>query len=156
MNIFFPPNQDRVFVVMFFLGLLLGVIYDMFKIKRHIITTNKWLLIIDDVIFSILSIILFLLTVFIVNNGVLRWFEPFMCFVGLSIYRMTISRLVLKCAYFVSDILTGIIKFALRILVFPIMLLIKTLNKHILKPSIVIMFRKKQQHRITSNFHKFT
>ncbi len=156
MNIFYPPNQDRVFIVMFFLGLLLGVLYDMFKIKRHIITTKGFLLIIDDILFSTLSIVLFLLAVFIVNNGAFRWFEPFSCLVGFYVYRATVSRPVLKCAYALSDLLIYIVKTSVRLILSPILLLIRVLDKHIFKPSKIIVFRKRQLHRISSKLYKFT
>jgi len=155
MNIFFPTNQDRVFTVMFLLGIVLGILYDLFKIKRHILRAGKCFLIIDDLLFSVLSIILFLLTVFTVNNGIFRWFELFFCFVGFCVYRATISRLFLKLAFSVSDILTYIFKAAIRIILFPIVFVSDQLKKHFLVPIIIIVSRKNRQRKITSTFYKF-
>lgn len=121
MNIFFPPNQLEAFVSMTFIGFLLGVIYDSFKIKRELFGTTYLILIIDDFIFSFLFIVVFLFSVFIFNHGIFRWQQIFFCCVGFLIYRMTLSRLIMP--FFRRVVL--LIKLILKTLLRPLNLLYK-------------------------------
>ena len=146
MTIFFPPEQEKIFPIMFVLGVFISVIYDLFSLKRHITGNNSLSVFLDDVVFSITSITLFLMTVFVVNNGIFRWFEVVSCFVGLFLYHLSLSRLFLKFAYALADILMFAFKKILNMFFYPFMFLCK----HIFYPIINNYKRELQLRRIKS------
>ena len=119
MNIFFPPFQDRVFIFFFIIGVALGIIYDLFKIKRRLFGQNIVGLFIDDIVFSFLSCIIVLVSVFVFNNGIVRWFEFVMCMCGFIIYRITLSKLLLTIFYCVIDSFRRALKQLAAILFLP-------------------------------------
>ena len=148
MNIFFPPHQEKVFVVMLVFGFFIGFLYDVFKIKRRLIGQNKFILFVDDLIFSITSIVLFLLTVFVSNNGIFRWFEIFFWFIGFCLYRMTLSKILILVCYKVIDCTVYILK---KLFAYPIRVIIGLLLVLItpIKNSYVIFKEKRNVMKFT-------
>lgn len=104
MNIFFHENQQALFFVMTVVGLISGFVFDIFKIKQNVFGKNTFVVLIDDLIFSVITILLFLFSVFIFNNGVFRWFELLFYIVGFYLYRVSVSRIFVLSASFVLRI----------------------------------------------------
>lgn len=156
MNIFFPPYQEKIISVMLILGVILGVVYDLFKVKRHIFGSKYVFVFIDDVLFSVSSVTAFLMSVFIVNNGIFRWFEAFLCFIGFLLYRVLLSRILLRCMYTVADIIIAVVKQAFSLILFPFIYLLKLFDKCFFAPTRLCIFRRVSQKRITSSFHRLS
>lgn len=95
MNIFFPPHQETVFALMSLVGALLGFIYDAFKFKRILFGKCTLVLFFDDFTFMLISCVIFILSVFILNNGRIRWYEFAFCIIGFSVYRITLSKIIM-------------------------------------------------------------
>lgn len=95
MNILFSPNQHIVIAGMFVVGFFLGFIYDLLKIKRIVFGSCFLVLFIDDILFSFFSLFAFMLSAFVLNSGIVRWFELFCLIFGFVVYRLSISRLVI-------------------------------------------------------------
>lgn len=120
MNIFYPPEQEKMFLVMLILGVILGCFYDVFRIKRSFFGNNIVVLFFDDLLFSLASVLIFLFTVFVFNNGHFRWFEVFFLIIGFCLYIATFSRLVLFVAYKAIDCLRYLTKYVIKVIFAPL------------------------------------
>jgi hypothetical protein len=123
MNIFFPPHQEKVFVIMLIFGVISGVLFDLFRVKRHLLGENSVILFADDLIFSLLTLLLFLFTVFVANNGIFRWYEVLFSLIGFWLYRLTLSKTLIFVSFKVIDF----VKKLLGIAAFPVKLIFSIL-----------------------------
>lgn len=110
MKIFFPPNQEYVFLSTLVLGIFLGILYDAFSVKRKLICDNAVVCFIDDCLFVSISGIMFLVCVFITNNGIIRWYEFFCCLTGFLLYKSTVSLVVMALMKRIVSVIHLILK----------------------------------------------
>ena len=121
---FYVTNQNYVVLCLFVIGVVIGVIYDIFKIKREIFGKNVIFYYLDDLLFSFIYTTIFVFAIFLTNYGYVRWYEIVSAFIGFIIYKSTISNIFVK-------ITTEAIRFVLKIL--------KVIIGIIFKPIIVIL-----------------
>ncbi len=95
MDIYYPGNQGNVVLYFLLLGVFLGLLYDVFKVKRLFLGEFKAVLLVDDVIYMALTGIIMTFFAFCVNNGRMRWYEFAPPILGFFAYRATISKIVL-------------------------------------------------------------
>lgn len=136
MNIFFPPHQEIVAVISLASGIAIGLLYDLFVIKRMLFSSHTAVLIIDDILFMLLSACIFMCAVFVTNNGIIRWYEIVCTLTGFTIYKYTISKLFIflcdKVTTFIKSVFKAILKFAFKLIKFTFLPLILILRVIIL------------------------
>ena len=129
MQIYYPENQRTVFLYFLAVGVFLGIVFDVLRIKREFFGTSRLVLFFDDLAYMLFCTCVLILGVFRVNNGNLRWFEFLSPCIGFLVYRSTVSKLVIKFFFFLSRLIKRIFRavcaFAMRVL--------KTLLKPVLK-----------------------
>ena len=89
-------NQTFLFIIFTLIGILIGVIFDFFRILRKSFTTKDFVTYIEDVCFWIITEIIVLYSIYIFCNGELRFFIILGIFMGLAIYMFTISKYIIK------------------------------------------------------------
>lgn len=87
--------QLKDFAIMFFVGMILGLIYGLVN-TFHQIKPNVIIRIISDLIFSILTFVTFIFTVNIINCGQIRLFLLVGFLLGLLIERITLGKIFAK------------------------------------------------------------
>lgn len=112
---FFDSNQFFVFLIAQALGFVIGIYYDVFRIKRLMFGNGKVQLFFDDLLFTQTSCIIIIVYVFMANNGIYRWYEFISVLLGFALYRVTLSKTVM----FVFEKLIFLLKLALRALLVP-------------------------------------
>ena len=95
MTIFFPPHQEIAILFLVITGFVCGIFYDVLAVKRKLVGEQYVFLLFDDIIFVLFSVILFLISVFVVNNGIVRWYEFMGFLVRFVFYKLTLSRIVM-------------------------------------------------------------
>ena len=105
-------SQGQIFIVFLIIGVFIGVIFDFFRATRKAFKTSDFLTNIQDIIFIGISGILIVNNLIIINNGEIRFYIILSFIIGLIIYFLTISKLVLKIFYI-------FIKLFKKILFFP-------------------------------------
>ena len=155
MSIFYPPGQEKIFAVMLVFGAVMGVLFDMFKIKRRLLGNSVPVIFLDDLIFSLVSVIAFLFTVFVANNGIFRWFEVFFAALGFCLYRLTLSKFVLIVFYKIIDLFLFAVRRTLQIIFYPVKCLLNLLYVALL-PFLYVFIRSLNKKRITNCFDKLT
>ena len=152
MTIFYPPFQEKVFIIMLIFGMIVGFIYDLFLIKRRLFGTNCFVLFVDDLLFVFISLISFLFTVFCVNNGIFRWYEMLFSFLGFVLYRTTVSRLILFISYKIVDLSVYLLKLVCRIFISPFTFVFKKIVL-LSKPLLNLTTRLFYVYKITKTFN---
>ena len=133
-------NQAYLFLIFFINGILIGLLFDLFRISRKVFKTSDFVTYIEDILFWILSGIIVLYSIFIFNNGELRLFMFLGILLGTIIYMLLLSSFIIK----INIKIINFIKKILEIIFIPFKLIYKTIIKFLLKPSmfIIINIRK--------------
>ena len=126
-------NQAYLFLVFSLTGVVIGILFDFFRILRRSIKTSNIVTYIQDILFWILTGIIVLYNIWYFNNGELRIFVFLGLIIGILIYMTTLSNIVAK-------IFTKILVFLINILKMPLKVIYKLLNKIITR--ITIFFNK--------------
>lgn len=80
----------------FLLGIIITFVYDNIRVLRRVIPHNTFFLSIEDLFFWIFVAIYIFLLQHRENNGVFRWFSVIGAFLGMIIYRKSISNFYIK------------------------------------------------------------
>ena len=75
---------------------------------------------IEDILFWIITGIIILYTIFVFNNGEIRFFMFVGIFIGTLLYMLLISKYIIKASVSIIKILKKIVKFIFKLIIFPI------------------------------------
>ena len=120
-------NQAYLFLIFILAGLIIGFLFDFFRILRKTIKTSDFVTYMQDFIFWILTGVIILYFIFTFNNGEIRLFLFLGIMTGILIYMLLLSKFIIK-------INVAIINFFKKILEIPIKLLVKVIRKIFFKP----------------------
>ena len=131
-------NQTYLFIVFTIVGIIIGVLFDIFRILRKSFKTKDIVTYMEDILFWILTGIIILFSMYKFSNGELRFFMIIGIIMGTLMYMITFSKYVIKISVFIINIIKTII-------VYPIKVIEKILKKIIFRPIciICISFKKK-------------
>lgn len=121
-------NQAYLFLVFSITGVIIGILFDIFRILRRTIKTSNIITYIEDVLFWILTGLLVLYNIWYFNNGEIRIFMFLGIILGVLIYMSTLSNIIIK-------VFSKILKTIINILELPIKTIIAILQKIISKIS---------------------
>ncbi len=101
MEILFGRAVLPVLVAYFVCGVLWGMLYDLMRIKRELLPSPAIIVFFEDILFMFVGGAFVLLCAYAYNNGNYRWYELPVMLMGVCLYRVTLSRLLmgvsLKC-----------------------------------------------------------
>ena len=120
-------NQAYLFLVFSLTGVVIGILFDLFRILRRTIKTSNIITYIEDVLFWILTGLLILYNIWFFNNGEIRIFMFLGVILGVLIYMSTLSNIIIK-------VFTKILQTIIKVLELPF----KTL-KNIFKKIITLI-----------------
>ncbi len=123
-------NQAYLFFVFIINGILIGLIFDLFRISRKVIKTNNLMTYIEDFIFWILTGFIVLYSIFVFNNGELRLFMFIGIILGVIIYILLMSRYFIEINMKIINTIKSIIKILFK----PINFVFAFLRKIFIKP----------------------
>ncbi len=137
-------NQLFCLVIFSITGILIGVLFDIFRILRKSFHTVDWITYMQDILFWILAGGLMLFSIFTFNNGEIRSYVFIGILIGIIIYMLAISRFFIKSS-------VTVIEFLKKILSYPIHLIQKIIKIIIMNP---ILFTIKKGKGIAKSTHK--
>ena len=121
-------EQIKIFTIFFVLGLIISILFDIFRILRKNIKTNYLFTSIEDCIYIFIVGFLFLRSLIVFCNGNIRFYIFFAFFIGIITYILTIKNF---CDIIISAIIKTII-LVIKLILIPIKYLytgiIKLLN----------------------------
>ena len=112
-------------------GIVIGVLFDIFRIIRRSFKTPDFLTYIEDILFWLMAGIILLFTIFTFNNGEIRLYIFVSLLFGLTIYLLTLSKFFIK----INVKVIGIIK---KIIGYPIKLIYNFIKRFIFRPIIFV------------------
>ena len=137
------------FLFFILIGVIIGIIFDLFRIIRKCFKTSDIITFIHDLMFLLISAVILLFSIFIVNNGEIRGYMFLGIALGIVVYLISISK-------YIINICTKIILLIRKIIINPIMKsIIKVCNftKKIVKN---VYNNLSKNLKITSNKEKHT
>ena len=89
-------NQICVFLCFILLGIIMGIVYDVFKIIRvYLFSNNIFIFFLDIIYFIIYTLCIFLLNI-MVNMGYVRYFFIWSSFFGVLLHKVSVSSFFFK------------------------------------------------------------
>lgn len=120
-------NQAYVFLMMCVVGLLIGVLYDAFRVLRKHIKPGYNITGVTDMVFWVLVSIGVFGAIFYLNSGQIRWFEFAGVIIGSVIYFLSISLYIRIILEYTAKTIYKIFAILLKIILTPIVFLYKML-----------------------------
>lgn len=145
-------NQAILFLIFTVNGFCIGILFDLFRIIRKNTKVCDLVTYIHDILFCILTGIIFLYSMCRFCSGELRWFMFFGCMIGVSLYMIIFSRYIIFLFTVCINVIKKIILKIYRILCFafsPIFSLFKIINSFFsgFLKKVVIKCKKIKQKR---------
>lgn len=152
-------HQAYLFGIYIVCGILIGILFDLFRILRKSFKTPDAITYIQDIIFGILTGIFLIFILFIFNNGELRFYIFLALTIGLILYLLTISKLFIKISVKFIIVIKKIIIKILSVIIYPIKLIKKFMSKKILNPFRILTINVKnilKNKKISKNEKDFS
>lgn len=128
-------QQAYAFLIFILNGLLIGILFDTFRIFRKSFKTPDFITYIQDFVFWLFSGLILLYSIFKFNNGELRFFIFLGVTIGFVIYMLIFSKLLISVSVSVINIFKKIFNY---IVVVPIKFILKIFKLIICKPIVYI------------------
>lgn len=126
-------DQAYLFIVFSLTGVVIGILFDFFRILRRSFKTSNIITYVEDVLFWILTGVLILYNIWYFNNGEIRIYMFLGIIMGLLIYMLTLSNIIVS-------LFSKILKMLIKILEIPFKTIISIFHKII---TIIIKIFKK-------------
>ena len=149
-------TQLQLFLIFTINGLLIGLLFDFFRILRRAIKTSDFITYIEDALFWILTGFIILYSIFIYNNGEIRLFMFLAMIVGILIYWIFISKSILNISLSIINFVKKVFFIILNIIKIPFNFFIKIIKKLFLNPvSFIIINIRNYFTKKIKNFSNF-
>lgn len=150
-DFFSVQSQALSFLLSILLGVCAGIFYDVFRILRLSLSANKFVVLVQDILFWLFTAVASFLFIFVVNNGEFRLYFVFGELIGFGVYYFTMGVAVMKVTEFLVKIIKRVFKFIFRILLFPFKKIFV-----VIRPKIKNMCKSaKKSTKISANKCKF-
>lgn len=125
--------QSQVYAFLIFIlnGLLIGLLFDIFRVSRKSFKTSDLVTYLEDILFWFLSGLILIYSIFKFNNGELRLFIFIGVFSGLSLYILIFSKLFINITVQIINIIKKVFNI---ICIIPIKFIVKIINRFLYKP----------------------
>ena len=125
-------------VFSFFVGITLGLVYDVFRIRRKAARkagkrrVDFVLTFFEDVIFCLFATVSMILVTYKLYFGITRWYAYVSCVLGFFLWQKTVGRLVMKLSDKIIELIARAFSFVKRKAVKTILSRVKKLTKKII------------------------
>lgn len=116
---FLPYSQEYMLIVSIMGGMLLGLVWDIYRLIRHYFKFKSLGTFIGDIAYWVVSVYFSIQLINDISYGNLRFFLLIGFLSGALLYFITISNYILKAFIFVIDTILKVIKKIINLLVFP-------------------------------------
>ena len=95
-------NQAFIFMIFTIDGIVIGILFDFFRIIRKVIKTSNLLTYIEDILFWIISGIIIIYTMYKVCDGQIRLFMIIGITLGAIFYILTFSKYLINISVYIA------------------------------------------------------
>lgn len=103
-------NQAYLLLIFTLDGIIIGLLFDFFRILRKSFKTSNLVTYIEDILFWILTGFLVLYTIFIFNKGEIRFFIFIGIIMGIILYILLLSKYVIAINMYIINIFKNLTK----------------------------------------------
>lgn len=147
-------NQIYLFFIFVVDGIIIGLLFDFFRIWRKSFKVADVTTYFQDVLFWILTGFIILYSIFVFNNGEIRLFMFLGVIVGALLYLLLVSQYVIKINVTIIKYLKMVFGKIFSILFLPIKYINKLIRKIFFKPiSFFIINIRKISTNLSTNIH---
>lgn len=144
-------NQAYLFLIFSLTGVIIGILFDIFRVLRKNLKTANIITYLEDILFWILTGALILYNIWYFNDGEIRLFMFLGIIMGVLIYILTLSDIFIKINSFILGIFKKIFQ-AIEVIFRPIMsvfnkiysIIIETTMKFVKKLTKNVNFKNKR------------
>ena len=148
-------NQAYLFLIFIANGIIIGLLFDIFRILRRSFKTSDFITYIEDILFWILTGLTILYSIFVFNNGEIRLFMFFGIAIGITMYMLLLSSIIIKTNVAIINFFKRIILAILSIIKLPFKYILKLIKKLFLKPiSFIFINVRKNSTNLYKNMTK--
>lgn len=126
-------NQANLFLIFTINGILIGLLFDIFRILRKSFKTSDIITYCEDLLFWILTGLLLLYSIFTFNAGEIRFYMFLAVFCGCIIYMLLFSKYFIGINVKIILTIKKVIITILSIILAPIKAIIKPIKKILFK-----------------------
>lgn len=146
-------NQVYLFFIFIANGVLIGILFDIFRILRKSFKTSDFVTYIEDFLFWILTGFSILYFIFVFNNGEIRLFMFLGIAIGITLYMLIFSSFLIKINVTIITFFKKIISKVIGVILIPF----KFTKKLFFKPiSFIFINIRKSSTNLYNNFIKIT
>jgi len=121
-------NQAYVFLCSVAGGIIIAFIYDVFRIKRKAVRTRSLVIQFEDLIFWIIVAVVMFGVVYYSNEGEIRGYIFIGTIIGVILYVLLLSNIIMKVSLFILKIIYRILKGIWIVVSFPFKILFKVFS----------------------------
>lgn len=121
-------TQALIFIQSVAGGIIIAFIYDLFRIKRKAVRSRTISIYIEDFLFWILVALVMFGVVYRSNDGEVRGYIFLGTFIGLVLYMLLLSRVVMKVSLKIIEIAVKVFKILWRVVSYPFRILYRILR----------------------------
>ena len=128
-------NQAYLFLIFTLDGLLIGLLFDFFRILRKSFKTVNLITYVEDILFWILTGISIIFCMYRFSGGSLRLFMFLGLGFGLIFYMLTFSKMIIAIFVFLLTAIKNTIHQIIKIIIIPFRFIYKMMDKIIFRPT---------------------
>ena len=140
-------NQAYVFLIAVYVGIMTGLIYDVFRVIRYLSKPDKWITGLIDLTFWIIVIGLSFFVFYYTNYGEVRFYNFVGIALGWLLYAITLSRWIIIALKFIFKMLQKIFLICIKIISWPVQMPINMIKYIVNKYNILKIKRQKRRDK---------
>lgn len=117
-------EQAYVFLCTIAGGMAIGLVYDIFRILRKAVKTGSLVTYVQDLLYWLIVALIMFLTVYYSNDGELRVYLFIGALLGVVLYALLFSRIIMGSSLFIIKMVTTVIKALIFVISYPVRLLL--------------------------------
>ena len=121
-------SQAYVFLCSIAGGMAIALVYDVFRIFRKTVKTGRLITYVQDLLYWLIVAVIMFLTLYYSNDGEVRAYLFIGAFLGVILYALLFSRIVMESSLFLVKVITYLIKGIILIISYPVRLILKLLS----------------------------
>ncbi len=121
-------SQAYAFLLSVVGGMVIALVYDAFRIFRKAVKTGRAVTSVQDLLYWMIVSVIMFLTIFYSNDGELRAYLFLGAFLGVVLYTLLFSRIIMKSSLFIIKIITIAVKTIAIFLSYPVRLVLKCIR----------------------------
>ncbi len=121
-------NQAYLFLIFTINGIVIGILFDIFRILRKSFKTSDTITYIEDILFWILTGLILLYSIFTFSDGEIRFYMFLGIFIGCILYMLMFSKIFIEINVKIVTIIKNIIIHIFNVCILPIKIFFKPIH----------------------------